>query len=146
MYVLDPKTDGEPLSSDEIEELSQAVARKSVEQTALGLRLIREKGTEIIPAPRQRVTISGDSEKRGFAGAILSPFGILDVGLDQAVELAARIPNPNAIRFVGLEEEVLATYLEGRELKPAPRRKVNDNTVVGPDGFVVAPVTETKGS
>ena len=146
MYVLDPKTDGEPLTSDEIEELSQVVARKSVEQTALGLRLLQEKGTEIFPAPRQRVTIAGDSEKRGFAGAIVSPFGILDVGLDQAVELAARIPNPNAIRFVGLEEEVLATYLEGGELKPAARRKFSDDAIVGPDGLVVAPVTDTKGS
>jgi hypothetical protein len=144
MYVLDPKTAGDPLDPDETEELSQAVSRKSIEQTALGLRLLLEKGTEIVPAPRNRVTIVGDDEKRAFAGAIVSPFGILDVGLDQAIELAARIPNPNAVRFVGLDEEVLTAYLEGREIKPANRRKLNDDTVVGPDGLVVAPVTEAK--
>jgi len=146
MYVLDPKTDGEPLSADEIEELSQAVARKSVEQTALGLRLLQGKGAEIVPTPRHKIRIVGDDEKRDFSGSVVSPFGILDMGLDQAMELALRMPNPEAVRFVGLEDEVLTNYLEGRHLKELPRRKLNDGTVVGSDGLVVVPITNTMAS
>jgi len=55
LYALDPKTDGENLTSEEIDDLVQAVARTHVEQTALGLGLLNPIDDAVAPAPRRRI-------------------------------------------------------------------------------------------
>ncbi|MER8709745.1 hypothetical protein NKH49_30145 [Mesorhizobium sp. M1088] len=70
-----PETDGENLNPEEIDELVQAVAQ----QTAFGLGLLKAFDDDTAPVPRHCVRVADDQEKRFFGGAIITPFGPLDV-------------------------------------------------------------------
>jgi hypothetical protein len=97
-YVLDPQTDGEPLSTDEREEIVQDVARVHVAQTLEGMGytdLAAEFGSTDIAAPaRPRQTASieiEDEHPRIYLGAAIGPFGLLPMSLDEA-KLTAGAP------------------------------------------------------
>jgi hypothetical protein len=86
--------------------------------------------------------IENDQEKRYFSGAVITPFGALNVGLDQARELASLLPNPKLVRFVGLEEEILTDFLQGRPLVERQWQQIGDGSFVGSDGLVISPVDQ----
>lgn len=140
LYVLDPTTDGEDPTGEEIEDLVQAVARTHVEQTGLGLGLLEILDDEIVVRPRRRVRVVNDPEKRFFVGAIMSPFGPLELGFDQAKELSTLLPNPDLVRFVGLDESLLADYLQRSAIAPRLPQRIDEQAHVGPDGLLIAPV------
>lgn len=142
LYVLDPETEGEALTPEEVEQLVQAVARTHVAQTAVGLGLLKDSDEGMSPAPRRRVLVADDQEKRFFAGAIVTPFGPLDLDFDQAKALTALLPDPNLVRFVGLEESLFTSFLQGQPLVPSERQRIGDLSLVGQDGLVVAPVNQ----
>ncbi|MES0022361.1 MULTISPECIES: hypothetical protein [unclassified Mesorhizobium] len=142
LYALDPETDGQELSTKELEQLVQAVARTHVGQTALGLGLIEAFDGEFAVTPRRRVRLADDQEKRFFTGAVMTPFGPLDLDFDRAKELTALLPDPNLVRFVGLEEGLFASFLDGQTLVPRERQRIGDRSLVGSDGFVVAPINQ----
>ena len=142
LYALDPETDGEELTPEEIDALVQAVARTSVEQTALGLGLLTRSEGKIAPAPRRQVRVADDEEKRLFVGAVITPFGPLDLDFDQARELSGLLPDPDLVRFVGLEEGLFTEYLQQQPLLPRQRQKIGNFSLVGSDGLVVAPIKQ----
>jgi hypothetical protein len=140
LYALDPETEGEKLLPEEQEQLVQAVAYTHVKQTAVGLGILPAPSGEVAAAPSRRVLLADDEEKRSFVGAVVTPFGPLNLNPDQAKELLAFLPDPNLIRFVGLEESLFTTYLEGGVLVPRQRQRIGDNALAGGDGLVVAPI------
>lgn len=142
LYALDPTADGEPPTLEEIEDLVQAVARTHVAQTALGLGLLTVFDGEMVPAPRRRVRVADDQEKRTFAGAVMTPFGPLDLDPDDAKGLTALLPDPNLVRFIGLEEGLFTSFLEGRSLVPRERQRIGEFSLVGRDGLVVSPISQ----
>lgn len=142
LYALDPETDGDNLTSEEIDALVQAVARTHVEQTALGLGLLKAFDAEVTPTARRRFRVADDQEKRSFAGAVITPFGPLDLDFDRARELADMFPDPDLVRFVGLEEGLFTNYLERQPLLPGQRQQIGDRSIVGTDGLVVAPIKQ----
>jgi hypothetical protein len=142
LYALDPETEGEMPTPEEIDELVQAVARAYVEQTALGLGLLRSIDDGIAVAPHRRVLVAEDPETRLFAGAIITPFGPLDLDVDRAQQLSALLPNPDLVRFVGIEANLLTAYLQGQPLAPRERQRIGDRSLIGRDGLVVAPIQQ----
>lgn len=142
LYALDPETEGDKLTPEETDAIVQAVARTHVEQTALGLGLLKAVDDEVALAPRRRVRLAGDHEKRLFAGAVITPFGPLDLDFEQARELATLLPDPDLVRFVGLDEGLFDNYLQQQPLAPTERRRIGDLSVVGSDGLVVAPIKQ----
>lgn len=142
LYALDPETEGETPTPVEIDDLVQAVARTHVEQTALGLGLLKAIDEKIAVAPRRRVRVADDQEGRHFAGKIITPFGPVDLDFGRAKEIAAQLPYPDLVRFVGLDEDLLADYLQGKALIPRSRRRIGDLSLVGRDGLVIAPVQQ----
>lgn len=142
LYALDPETEGEKPTPEEIDELVQAVARTHIEQTALGLGLLKSTDDRVTVTPRRLVQVADDHVKRHFAGSIITPFGPLDLDFDQAKELSDLLPNPDLVRFVGLEESVFTDYLQGQRLAPRERQRIGDRSLVGRDGLVVAPVQQ----
>lgn len=142
LYVLDPSTEGEEFAPEETDNLVQDVARKHIEQTALGLGLIRVIDEQNVVVPRRRTRMASDQEDRHFVGAIMTPFGLLDMDFDKAYELSMLLPNPDLVRFVGLDETIFADYLKGNILVPRNRHQIDGRLLVGPDGLLVAPVQE----
>jgi hypothetical protein len=143
LYVLDPNTDGDELTPKEIEGLGQAVARTHVEQTALGLGLLQLGGDcGMKTQPRRRVRVEGDKEKRSFSGAVITPFGPLNLDLEQANELSKLLPDPGLVRFVGLEEGLFSSYLGGQILLPSQHERIGNLSLIGKDGLVVAPISQ----
>lgn len=140
LYALDPETEGETITPEEVAELVQAVARTHVEQTAAGLGLLKTFDDKIAVAPHRRIAVVGDQEKRRFAGAFITPFGPVDLSLDQAKELSTMLPNRNLLRFVGLEENLIADYLQGQAITARERRRIGEHSLLGRDGLVLAPV------
>lgn len=140
LYALDPETEGKEPSPEEIEDLVQAVARTSIEQTALGLGLLKALDDKVTPIARRRVRVSADEEKRLFAGAVITPFGPLNLDLAQAGELSSLLPDPDLVRFIGLEESLLTDYLQGAPLLPRQGQRIGDDTLLGSDGLLVAPI------
>jgi hypothetical protein len=145
LYVLDPETEGKPPTPEEIQELVQAVARTHVEQTALGLGLLKLREDIMIVQPHRRVRVRGDVQERNFSGAVIRPFGPLDFDLDQANELSMLLPDPGLVRFVGLEEESFTSYLQEQALVPRQHERIGDLSLVGRDGLVVAPISQIIG-
>jgi hypothetical protein len=143
LYALDPETEGEAPTPDEVEELVQAVARTHIAQTAAGLGLLYPDQDPSSKRPTHRgIGIRDDPEKRLFAGMVVTPFGPLALDLVQARELSKQLPDPSLLRFIGLEEELLSAFLQDQTLVPRPRSRISDHALVGPDGLVVAPVSE----
>ena len=143
LYALDPKTEGEDLTEDERDDLVQAVARTYVEQTSLGLGLLKSiDGETLLPAPRRTVRVDGDQEKRLFAGAVLTPFGLLNLDVGEAIALSSALPDPDMVRFIGIEQGLFEDYLQGRQLTPRPRERIGNRAIAGADGLVVVPVSD----
>ena len=142
LYALDPETEGDKLSSDELDDLIQAVARTHVKQTAFGLGLLKTVEDDMKPIARRRVRVADDQEKRTFAGAIITPFGPLDLDFDRARELAALLPNPDMVRFIGLEDGLFDNFLAQESLVPGQRQQIGDHAIVGSDGLVVASIRQ----
>ncbi len=143
LYVLDPETEGEQPTPEEIEELVQAVARTHIEQMALGLGLLKpgDEDGKMVP-PRRRVRVRDDDQKRHFSGVVITPFGPLDLYFEQANGLSKLLPDPGLVRFVGLEEELFSSYLQGQPLVPRHHERIGDLSLVGKDGLVVAPISQ----
>ncbi len=139
LYALDPETEGEPLSKDETERLIQAVARTHLEQTAEGLGLIKpnDDGKIIFP-PRRRVRVVDDASGRRFLGGVITPFGLLDLDLDQAKSLASYLPDPRLVQFVGLEESLFIALLQSSRIDPLAAVQIGERARLGADGLVVA--------
>lgn len=141
LYALDPKTEGDELTIEECDDLVQAVARTHVEQAALGLGLLKLSDDEALkPAPRRYFRVADDQEKRLFLGAVITPFGLLHIDFEQAKALSALLPNPDLVRFVGLERGLFQNYIQRQPLFPRQRQRIGDLSVVGEDGLVVAPI------
>ena len=94
------------------------------------------------PCRPRRFRVADDQEKRSFAGTVITPFGPLDLNFDRARELADLLPDPDLVRFVGLEEGLFANYLERQPLVPRQRQQIGDRSIVGTDGLVVAPIRQ----
>lgn len=143
LFALDPKTEGDELGEAEREDLVQAVARTYVEQTALGLGLLKWADEDALgPTPRRGVRLADDQEKRLFTGAVITPFGMLDMDFERAKELSSLLPDPNLVRFVGLEQGLFEDYLRNRPLLPRKRQRIGDLVTVGQDGLAVAPISK----
>jgi hypothetical protein len=148
-YVLDPETDGEPLSAEDREEIVQDVARVHVAQTLEGMGytdLAAEFGLADIaePAlPPQTATIEIEGEHPSiYLGAAVGPFGLLPMTVAQARQVADALPTRMArqIRFVGMNIETIRRLRDRSALKPRVVRGLADGTSVGPDGLVFAPI------
>jgi hypothetical protein len=77
-----------------------------------------------------------------YLGAVVGPFGLLPMTLDEARVAAAAMPAELAsqIRFVGMEIDAIRILRDQSILKPRPVRGMADGTSVGPDGLVFAPI------
>jgi hypothetical protein len=148
-YVLDPSTDGEPLSDGDREHLVQDVARLHVAQTLEGMGypdLASEfgvAGLEGAARPRQTATIEIEGEPPiKYLGAVVGPFGLLHLTLDRARAAAAAMPPELAsqIRFVGMQIDDIRRLRDQSDLEPRPVRRSADGTSVGPDGLVFAQI------
>ncbi|WP_426434083.1 hypothetical protein [Bradyrhizobium genosp. P] len=148
-YVLDPSTDGEPLSEDDREHVVQDVARLHVAQMLEGMGysdLSAEFGVAGIgDAARPRLTATieiEDEPPTEYLGAVIGPFGLLPMTLDEARAAAATLPPELAsqIRFVGMEIDNIRRLRDLTALKPRHTREMADGTSVGPDGLVFAPI------
>lgn len=142
LFVLDPETEGDKPTPGEMGELVQAVAHTHVQQTALGLGLLVSLEGAVGVPPRRRVRIADDKQKRFFSGAVITPFGPLDLDLDRANELATLLPDPGLVRFVGLEEKLLSAHVRGEPLVPRQRERIGNLSLLGSDGLVVAPISQ----
>ena len=148
-YILDPPTDGEPLSDSDREHVVQDVARLHVAQTLEGMGypdLADEFGVagfEDAVRPRQTATIEIEGEPPiKYLGAVVGPFGLLHLTLDEARVASAAMPPELAsqIRFVGIQIDDIRRLRDQSDLKPRPVRRSADGTSVGPDGLVFAPI------
>jgi hypothetical protein len=143
LYALDPETEGDHLTPTEVEELVQAVARTHVAQTAIGLGLLKPSDEhELKVQPRRQVRVRNDQQKRRFSGAVITPFGPLDLDFERANELSKLLPDPGLVRFVGLEEELFSSYLREQMLVPRQHERINELSLVGKDGLVIAPIDQ----
>lgn len=142
LYALDPDTPGEKPTPEDVDDLVQAVARTHVAQTALGLGLLKPFDEKLAAAPRRGVRLAGDDAKRLFSGAVITPFGPLGIDLDQARALADLLPDPDLVRFVGMEETLLSDYLDHLPLAPRLGQRLGERSILGRDGLVVAPVKQ----
>ncbi|MNS09574.1 hypothetical protein D3C72_410620 [compost metagenome] len=143
LYALDPETEGEPLSTDDTTSLVQAVARMHLGQTAEGLGLFPQGTSDKITfAGRQRVRVGGDPTGRIFLGGVITPFGILNLDLTQARELASRLPDPRMVQFVGLEESLYFALLQSGRIDPLEAQRIGERTMLGPDGLVVGAISD----
>jgi hypothetical protein len=142
LYVLDPSTEGRDPTPKEVQQLVQAVARKHVEQTAIGLGLLALGDQVGMKTQPRRVRLKYDQQKRVFLGAVITPFGRLDIGTEQAAEMSKLLPDPGLIRFVGLDENVFDSFLQDQSLQARPRERVDALTLIGRDGLVVAPLSQ----
>ncbi len=143
LFALDPDTEGEPLTADEINDLVQAVARKHIEQISIGLGLLRRTDPNTtVPTSARRVRVANDSQDRQFAGTVLTPFGALDLPLDRVSELTKLLPNPDLVRFVGLENSMFSAYLQGGDLKPRNREQLGESSSIGGDGLLMASISD----
>jgi hypothetical protein len=86
--------------------------------------------------------VADDQEKRFFVGAAITPFGPLEIDFEQAKELSALLPDPDMVRFVGIEEDLFRDYLQEQPLVPRQRQRIGDLSLVGSDGLVVAPISQ----
>jgi hypothetical protein len=86
--------------------------------------------------------VEGDKEKRSFSGAVITPFGPLNLDLEQANELSKLLPDPGLVRFVGLEEGLFSSYLGGQILLPSQHERIGNLSLIGKDGLVVAPISQ----
>jgi hypothetical protein len=148
-YVLDPNTDGEHLSDGDREHLVQDVARVHVAQTLEGMGYSDLAGEFGVAGfgdavrPRQTATIEIEGEPPiKYLGAVVGPFGLLPLTLDEARVAAAAMPAELAgqIRFVGIQIDDIRRLRDQSPLEPRPARGMADGTSVGPDGLVFAPI------
>jgi hypothetical protein len=150
LYALDPETEGDKLTPKESGVLAQAIARVHIEQTARGLGLLPP--TEKIAVDPQGVEpdrlrtwsvrlADGDSGSR-FLGRFMSPFGPLDLDPQQAKRIGELLPNPAMLRFVGLDATVMELYRQNSHIETRPRHRIGEAAIVGPDGLVVAPLSQ----
>lgn len=143
LYVLDPETEGDNPTPEDIEDLVQSVAHTHVTQTAIGLGLLKPGDADsVIVPPRRLVRVRDDERTRHFSGAVITPFGPLDLDLEQANAVAKLLPDPGLVRFVGLEEELFSSYLHGQILVPRQHERIGDLSLVGKDGLMVAPISQ----
>ncbi|SOB93657.1 hypothetical protein [Thalassospira xiamenensis] len=148
LYALDPWTDGEDPSDDEIEELVQAVARTHVKQIAKGLDLLTEQDERTSASRYHEFQISGDPKNRTFLGQILSPWGpisppgSLRLGLFIRRKIFHRVFPKDAIMFVGLESNIWGKYLSESELTPIKPETLGDGAFLGQDSLVIAPISQ----
>jgi hypothetical protein len=152
-YVLDPSTEGEPLSDDDREHLVQDVARLHVAQTLDGMGypdLAGEFGVAAFEEPvrpRQTATLEIEGEAPvKYLGAVVGPLGILPMTLDQAIAATAAMPVELArqIRFVGMQIDDIQRLRDQSPLEPRLPRETVDGTSVGPDGLVFAPLERVR--
>jgi hypothetical protein len=126
LYAQDPETDGELLTLKERAELIQAVARRHVELLAIGLGLLRapsagKKGIEVSGLSGRRLDAPSLDLPGAYLGRIFSPFGPLDLSLDQARALASQFPDNRMLQFVGIEEDLFQPIVPPRRSRPDPR-------------------------
>jgi hypothetical protein len=148
-YVLDPDTEGEPLSESERDEIVQVVARVHVGQILEGLGY-GDLGGELTPVrtpaatrPREAVWVEMEGEeKRTYLGAAISPFGVLPISIEEARGMLDALPAPlsRQIRFVGIDVDVVAHMRDHAEVKPRTILRGDDGTRIGPDGLLMAPL------
>jgi len=94
--------------------------------------------------PRRRVRVQGDDQDRHFSGMVITPYGPLDLDFDQANELSKLLPEPDLVRFVGIDEELFSRYLQGQPLLPRQEGSIGDLSLVGKDGLLIAPVSRIR--
>ncbi len=146
LYALDPDTDGEALSASEKDELEQVVARRHVELLAIGLGIVEQEEIENpeidSPTLKGRHFAASSADVPGeFRGMVFSPFGRLDLDLQQAQALSAGLPDPRMLQFVGIDEKVLKAYLSKGRLAPLAAKRAREKIVLGTDGLIVAPIS-----
>ncbi len=140
LYVLDPETEGEALTSNETKELVQAIARTHVQQTAQGLGFVNDAG-ELLAEPKgRRINLVEDKRARTFIGVVMTPFGPLDIDLDRASALAAFLDDPELITFIGLEEELVSDFSQRSHVVPRQQHSIDNRLIVGHDGLIIAPI------
>lgn len=147
LYALDPNTDGEPLTSEERGTLEQLVARRHVELLAIGLGIVDPKALQDpkidSPSVSGRRFVASSMDLPGeFVGTVFSPFGPVDMDLQQARALSKQLPDPRMLQFVGIEEKVLKAYLTNSPLTPVTRERRRDTVVLGSDGLIIAPISQ----
>jgi hypothetical protein len=72
----------------------------------------------------------------------MSPFGPLDLDPQQAKRIGELLPNPAMLRFVGLDATVMELYRQNSHIETRPRHRIGEAAIVGPDGLVVAPLSQ----
>jgi hypothetical protein len=148
-FVLDPNTEGEPLSDEDRREIERDVARTQVRQIleSLGYEDLASDtprlGAPLSVVPRQGVGIELHGEaNRTFLGTVASPFGILPFSIIEARDAASSLPTVIASRFwfVGLDTEMILRMRSQGDMEPRPTRLELDGTTIGPDGLLLAPL------
>jgi hypothetical protein len=151
LFALDPETEGEPLSQEEVTEVVQDIARVHVRLTLEGLGypdLLRDPSDHTIARPsRQRdaVVLHVDGEQNSrFLGAVASPYGLLSLTVSQAQTLISSLPTDVALQlfFVGYDLDIVDRLLQNQAVAPRHVRQMDDGTRVGPDGLLVAPLSQ----
>lgn len=154
LYALDPETDGGRLSPNEAKALEQAIARVHIEQIACGLGLLPPSETTTPNGKRPSDTVgsrgvrtwavrlANGATSPHFLGRFMTPFGLLDIDPQQAKALSLLLPDHNTLRFVGIDANVFNMYRGNKRIEARPRYRIGDAAVVGPDGLVIAPLTQ----
>ncbi|MBX5160809.1 MULTISPECIES: hypothetical protein [Rhizobium] len=142
--VLDPDTEGEPLSGEELEEAIQDVARSHVALLLDGLGrpdLVDKRASPGFSPQQVSATIEGLGE-RTFIGGIVNNFGFLPMSIDDARAVQASLPERlrPTVRFLGLETDVVEQYRSGSVIKAQPFRIDASGPSLSSDGMMLAPL------
>ncbi len=151
LCVLDPWTEGDRASPDDIELIYRAVAGehtalllKGLGYTALAARVAPVDGVSTPPSDEQRVAVTVGDDERVFQGSVVGPTGRL-VGEPDALKAAiATLPAALAAQFffVGIRESELQAALQGRFDERKSRESIGSQGIVERDGTMIVPLSE----
>jgi hypothetical protein len=109
-----------------------------VQQTAEGLGLL-DSSIPMLKDMTRLVRVVGDGQKRRFTGVFMTPMGPLNVNVDEARQLATRLPDASSIRFIGMPVGLLADFYDGRRIPDFVPGRLGQSALQGRDGLLSAP-------
>jgi hypothetical protein len=144
LFVVDPETEGDPLTSDELPPLIRAVAREHVGGLFRGLRLFDVANTIPFEAGPYR-------ESASLMSSLSAPHVVVSIAALHGVQAIGRLfrsnPGDPIARlfgeeiFVGVQSDIFEDLRVDSETLPMvaePQYLPSEGVVRGPDGFIVA--------
>ncbi|WP_439364229.1 hypothetical protein ACNJYD_30790 [Bradyrhizobium sp. DASA03005] len=144
LFALDPETRGQPPSNQDRDEMIQDVARSHVGHLLAGMGYGELASTLLVgqvsdagrPQEGASLDLDGEAETT-YLGVPVGPSGILPVSIRTARRLEQDMPG--AIKFLGIDTEVIKGMLTGHLAQPRVHRSSGD-IQIGADSSVYAPI------